>query len=303
MRQMHLLHSPLAPWQLWVKSCRPKTLTAAFVPMVAGAAIALHSDQGWRPDLLAYSLAASFALQIGTNLLNDAVDTENGTDNLARMGPKRAIHYGLIQASQLYRLALLLFALAWMVAIPLIAEGGPLLLLLFSLSQLVAYSHSAGPYPLSRSPWCDLAICLSLGPVATSCSTMLQSGHWQLLSLLVGTQLGLLCAAINMINSLRDREQDAQAGRCTIPVYLGIGLAHLELGMAFLLPFALQLIWLLWDAPWVALLPQLLLPLPLLLWRRVVKTEPSAIYNTFLGQTALLHLLFGLIVALLLAWS
>ena len=49
---------------------------------------------------------------------------------------------------------------------------------------------------------------------------------------------------------------------------------------------------------WAVLLPLIALPLAIVVTKNVFKTEPSPIYNKFLGQSAGLHLVFGLLLAL-----
>ncbi|RYZ75630.1 MAG: 1,4-dihydroxy-2-naphthoate octaprenyltransferase, partial [Proteobacteria bacterium] len=64
----------------WLLAFRPKTLTACLVPILVSTALvkALHLsvDSG----VIAFTLLASFFIQIGTNLVNDAVDFKKGAD-------------------------------------------------------------------------------------------------------------------------------------------------------------------------------------------------------------------------------
>jgi len=78
----------------WLLAARPKTLGIALTPVVVGGAIAYHGlgHLDW-PVWLA-CLTAAAAIQIGTNLHNDAADFERGTDTPERLGPKRACAEG-----------------------------------------------------------------------------------------------------------------------------------------------------------------------------------------------------------------
>ena len=58
----------------WILATRPKTLTAAFVPVIAGTALAYASGVQLKWSLTAFALLSAFFIQIGTNLVNDAID-------------------------------------------------------------------------------------------------------------------------------------------------------------------------------------------------------------------------------------
>lgn len=88
----------------WILASRPKTLTAAFVPVFVATAIAFetmrlsNSKVTWFYSFIAV-LSAVF-IQIGTNLINDALDFKKGADNEKRLGPKRVTQSGLLSSKQ-----------------------------------------------------------------------------------------------------------------------------------------------------------------------------------------------------------
>jgi 1,4-dihydroxy-2-naphthoate polyprenyltransferase len=73
----------------WFDAVRPKTLTASVVPVIVGTALTKACDYQihWRITILA--LFSSLAIQIGTNLINDASDFKKGADDENRVGPRR----------------------------------------------------------------------------------------------------------------------------------------------------------------------------------------------------------------------
>ena len=73
----------------WWLAARPKTLTAAAMPVLIGCAIALTADSfQWTPAILC--LLFAFLMQIDANLINDLFDYKKGSDRQDRLGPERA---------------------------------------------------------------------------------------------------------------------------------------------------------------------------------------------------------------------
>jgi len=109
---------------LWVSACRPKTLLLSSSPVVAGIALGAAQTGRIAPLVAATTLAASVAIQIGTNLHNDAADFERGTDTPDRVGPPRAAAQGWFSARQVRHAAHLAFAIAFALGLLLVLRGG-----------------------------------------------------------------------------------------------------------------------------------------------------------------------------------
>ena len=84
----------------WLLALRPKTLTAAIVPVIV--ATALVKAEGfevvWWVSVCA--VLSSIFIQIGTNLVNDAIDFHKGADTETRTGPQRVTQSGLLTSKQ-----------------------------------------------------------------------------------------------------------------------------------------------------------------------------------------------------------
>jgi len=81
----------------WLLATRPKTLSAAAVPVMIGTAFAWRntSEQfNWIPAILC--LLFAWIMQIDSNLVNDYFDFKKGNDDETRLGPKRACSEGWI---------------------------------------------------------------------------------------------------------------------------------------------------------------------------------------------------------------
>lgn len=84
----------------WFLAARPKTLTAALVPVAIANALAfvaakeyLHS---FSTTIMGLTLLFAVVMQIMANFINDYVDFINGTDDETRIGPERACAMGWI---------------------------------------------------------------------------------------------------------------------------------------------------------------------------------------------------------------
>ena len=79
--------------RIWLDAARPRTLPAAFAPVVVGSALAWHEGV-FVPAAAALCLGFSLLIQIGTNFANDYYDFIRGADTPARVGPRRAVAAG-----------------------------------------------------------------------------------------------------------------------------------------------------------------------------------------------------------------
>lgn len=279
----------------WVLAFRPKTLTAALVPIVGATALSFYQGiqiQWWIPVL---ALWISLLIQIGTNLVNDAVDFAKGADTEKRIGPTRVTQSGLISSQTVMLGAFLCFGLALLSGVPLVWHGGWPIVLIGLSSLLAGYSYTGGPFPLAYRGLGDLFVILFFGVVATCGLYYLLSGQWSLDALVLGLQIGFHCTVLIGINNLRDVDGDRVVGKRTLPVRFGVSFARFEIAASALLPFVLNLYWLGQGAYWAFALGFVTLPLASTLIRRIYLTAPSSAYNAFLGQSALLHLAFGLL--------
>ena len=91
----------------WISAARPRTLPLALSGLLAGNAMALsaciQAGRIARWDIALLSILTAVALQVLSNFANDLGDTENGADNLGRIGPQRAVQAGLLTREQMRR--------------------------------------------------------------------------------------------------------------------------------------------------------------------------------------------------------
>jgi len=280
----------------WFLAIRPKTLGIALAPVIAGSVLAwVETPDGSWPTFF-ITLFAALMIQIGTNLYNDAVDFERGTDTPARLGPMRATAEGWFSSLEVRRAAYTSFALAFLSGIPLTWIGGWPIVIVGLISLAAGYAYTGGPKPIAYSTTGEIFVFIFFGLIAVLGSYYLQAGTLSLNALSVSIAIGLLAAAVLLVNNYRDLDTDILAGKLTLAYLLGRKNSQRLYAILLLCPFALPL--LLIEAPGGSWLILAALPLALLLIRRFIKESPGAGFNKILAHTAQLQLIYTLLLSI-----
>ncbi|HKK55594.1 1,4-dihydroxy-2-naphthoate polyprenyltransferase [Marinobacter sp.] len=282
----------------WFLALRPKTLPASVAPILLGSALAF-SEGYFNTTAFCLALICAFFLQLAVNFANDLFDAQKGVDTKKRLGPLRGLHLGLIQSDQLKKGLWLVLGIA-LVSGFLLAAMVSWWLLVFGLASLiVALVYSGGPYPLASYALGELLVLVFFGWLAVMGSYFIHTHNLTLESFVYATLVGLLSAAIMLVNNLRDCYTDATAGKKTLVVYLG---ERKSRALYRLLLLAAPLLH--WsqnprmdDWAWLPLL--LIAPLLFLLFRRIGHLEGKEL-NRMLALTSLTLLIYSLSQSLLL---
>ena len=149
-------------------AARPKTLPAAIVPVWLGSALAYHMQGEWSVSLMLATLGAAICIQIATNLFNDAIDAQKGSDTEARLGPVRVTASGMVSTKTVFTWAGIFLGLASLCAIVLILERGWPIIAIGIPSLYLSYGYTGGPVPLAYRALGELFVFLFFGLVATS---------------------------------------------------------------------------------------------------------------------------------------
>jgi 1,4-dihydroxy-2-naphthoate polyprenyltransferase len=279
--------------KIWMSAIRPKTLTASLVPVIVGSALAFNV-QGKINFLLAFWMfLSSVFIQVGTNLINDALDFKKGADTDFRLGPKRMTQTGLISFETVLKSGFFSLFLAFLFGIPLIIHGGAILLVILLLSILLAYLYTGGPFPLAYVGLGDLFVFLFFGLISTAVAFYIQTGFWNGISLLAGSQIGLLATSLIAVNNLRDYKGDAYANKRTLAVRFGVLFSRIQITLLLTVPFLLGLVWISLGNVWAGGLPFILIPFAGKIIRSIWEIDPSREYNQLLGFCAFLQLMFA----------
>ncbi|MFN0027800.1 MAG: 1,4-dihydroxy-2-naphthoate polyprenyltransferase [Acidimicrobiales bacterium] len=204
----------------WVLGARPRTLPAAVVPVVVGAAAAVGAGPAitvWRGFV---ALFVSLAIQVGTNYTNDYADGVRGTDAV-RVGPVRLVASGLRSAAAVKRAALASFGVAAVAGLGVAAVTSWWLVVVGGACIAAAWFYTAGPKPYGYLGLGELFVFVFFGPVATAGTTYVLVEEVSGLALAASVPVGLLATALLVVNNLRDIPTDRVAGKRTLAVRLG----------------------------------------------------------------------------------
>ncbi|MGI8513509.1 MAG: 1,4-dihydroxy-2-naphthoate polyprenyltransferase [Solirubrobacteraceae bacterium] len=281
--------TPLGTLRLWVVAARPRTLPAAVAPVLVGTALAGAEDT-FRPGAFAAALIGSVFIQIGTNLANDYSDARRGADTEDRLGPVRVTAGGLMPPRSVLVGTYVAFGIAVAAGLYLAAVAGWALLLVGVASIAAGVLYTGGPRPYGYAGLGELFVFLFFGLVAVAGSYYVQNEElsWEVFALSV--PVGLLAAAILVVNNVRDLDTDRRAGKRTLAVKLGRararGLFAAMVAVALLTPLVVAaaggLSW------WIAL-SAVSSALALPLWRIVsTHTDGPALNEALAGAGRLL---------------
>jgi 1,4-dihydroxy-2-naphthoate polyprenyltransferase len=277
-----------------VMAARPRTLPAAVAPVLVGTALAATEGTLKVLTFIAALLGALF-IQVGTNLSNDYSDARRGADTEDRLGPVRVTAGGLVPPKQVLRATYLAFGLAVLAGVYLIATAGWELLLVGAASILAGVLYTGGPRPYGYEGLGEVFVFLFFGVVAVSGSYFAQTERMEWEALALSVPVGLLAAAILVVNNVRDLETDRRAGKRTLAVRLGRARARgLYAAMVYGAFVTAQIPWIAGSddlSPWLALvLLSLPLATPVVSVVRSRTDGPSL--NGALARTGLLQLAF-----------
>lgn len=245
----------------WFMAMRPWSLTASFVPVALGTALA--SSQGFfDPLLFVLTAIAGMAAQAGTNFINTYGDYISGVDTVESAHTCPQLVTGAMKPETMRAAGLIAFGLAAGIGILLSWLRGWEVIAVGLLGIIGGYTYTAGPYPYKYKGLGSILVFFLMGPLMVWPAWFVQTGQHSWLPVFVSMPVGFLVAAILNGNDARDIGHDRNAGILTLAMGLGLDgslLLHrlLYLG-AFVSLFILVVLGIL---PPLCMLPFLLLPL------------------------------------------
>lgn len=290
-----MVDSNLSLLRLLMLGSRPRTLPAAFVPVLVGVATveSIDSSMVWRAM---GALVVSVALQVAVNFANDYSDGIKGTD-ADRVGPVRLVGSGLVEAPVVKRAALAAMGLAAVVGAWLALSTSLWLLGVGAVAMVAAWTYTGGPRPYGYAALGEVFVFIFFGVVATVGTQYVVGGVITSLSIVASVGVGALACVLLVVNNLRDIHGDAASGKITLAVRLGdAGTRRLFIAL-FVLAAMSPIVTSFMATPWT------LLALIGIAWAwppitRVIKGAEGAELIRVLGQVGMVQLFYGVAFAL-----
>ena len=271
---------------------RLRTLPVSLAGVLCGTACALLQGSFNAVVALLCALFAALA-QIASNFGNEYYDYKNGIDRKGRDGFRRGVTEGEISPIAMKRATYMTLALATIIGCTMLYFGPWWLIFVGAAVALFALAYSAGPYPLSHHGLGDVAVVIFFGIVPVTFTCYLQTGAFDINTLLTSLAVGLLAANVLIVNNYRDMEDDKAVNKNTTVVIFGrrvMGWCYMLAGvvaMAAMTPVWIELR--LWSLPIVLVY----IVLHLKNWQYLKKAQGAAL-NPLLGKTAVTLLVFSL---------
>lgn len=284
---------PGSPYAWWL-AARPKTLTAALIPVVTATALAFAEGHGNLVPALLCMLFASL-MQIAANFINDLYDFRKGADRSDRLGPERACAQGWITPRAMERGIFITLAAACTAGLFLLPYGGLPLLLLGLACVIFAFLYTT---LLSYVGLGDLLVWVFFGLVPVAGTFYVQAGLFTPSVWWLAAACGLIIDTLLVLNNYRDRKQDTLSGKRTLVVAFGErfgNLFYLFQGIAGYVSTAMLA---LYGHTWAAILPLFYLLPHYLTWRKMCAIREGRALNRILGFTSRNMLTFALLLTI-----
>jgi 1,4-dihydroxy-2-naphthoate polyprenyltransferase len=209
---------------LFLRATRLPFLTATFVPVLLGIAVAAErGDFNWWVALL--TVIGGACIHLGLNVANDVFDTTSGAD-AANVNPtqfsggSRVVHYGLISLRGITLLSAGFYAVGIAIGLVLCATRGWGLLWLGVAGVLLSVFYTAPPLKFVHRGLGEVIVALGFGPIMTLGAYYVQAKGYDWEPFLASLPVGILIALVLYVNEVPDRPADAAAGKRTLPVRL-----------------------------------------------------------------------------------
>jgi 1,4-dihydroxy-2-naphthoate polyprenyltransferase len=207
-------------FRVWWQLTRPHTLTAAFVPVLLGTALAIEGND-IHLGLFTVMLLACLLIQAATNMFNEYYDFKRGLDTAESVGIGGAIVRDGIKPKTVLLLALTLYAVSMLLGVYICMNSSWWLAVIGLVSMSMGYLYTGGPLPIAYTPFGELFAGFFMGCLIILISFFIQTGTITSTAILISIPISILVGAILLSNNIRDLDGDKEFGRKTLAILLG----------------------------------------------------------------------------------
>lgn len=207
-------------FQVWWQMTRPHTLTASFVPVLLGTALALRHGK-INVGLFVAMLIASLLIQAATNMFNEYFDFKRGLDTEHSVGIGGTIVRDGVKPKTVINLAFGFYGIALLLGVYICANSSWWLALVGLFCMAVGYFYTGGPFPIAYTPFGEVFAGFFMGMLIILISFFIQTGTVDSTSILVSVPIMVLVGEIMLSNNIRDLDGDKENGRKTVAILLG----------------------------------------------------------------------------------
>lgn len=287
----------ISKYDAWILAARPRTLLAAFVPVIVGSSLAAF-DNYFQPLAAVTALICAVLIQTGTNFVNDLYDFLTGKDTKDRLGPSRAVASGIITPKEMRLGIIIIFSITFLLGLYLVYLGGWPILVIGLISIGAGFAYTAGPFPLAYNGLGDIFVFLFFGFVGTVGTYYVQTLHLAPIAFWASIPVGALITNILVINNYRDRDEDRQNGKNTLAVIFGENFARLQYVAFMIVSYAvLVLVYFTFKKSLFVFLPMISFPIAFKLVKMIYTLKGTDLNKT-LELTAKLSAIYGVLFAL-----
>ena len=278
----------------WILAARPKTLSAALIPVVLASALAASQGKFSLTPAVLCVLFATF-MQIAANFINDLFDFLKKTDRDDRLGPERACQQGWITPRAMRWGIAATLSVACACGLCLLPYGGWMLVGIGAACVVFAFLYTT---LLSYCGFGDVLVWVFFGFVPVAGTYYVEAGSFCREVWLLSAACGLLIDTLLVLNNYRDREQDRLSGKRTLVVALGERFGSLFYLLQGVAAYVLVAFMSFEGNLWLAILPMLYLLPHYLTWRKMTQIREGRALNRILGFTSRNMLTFALLTAM-----
>jgi len=278
----------------WILAVRPKIYVAGIAPVILGTALAVADGVvHW----LSFPLLVicSALIQTTSNLINDLEDAKRGADAY-RIGPKRLVSSGIISATEMRNVSIVVAFAAFVLGLPLVYRAGWEVLAIGVVCLIMAWAYTGGPFPLAYHGLGDVAAFVFFGLFAVAGTYYVHACFWSSDAIVLAIGPGLLAANILGVNNIRDIPTDTMAGKRTLAVRIGPVPARIMYAVFTVASVVAPSFILGMHRGWFVWLPLLVLPFGVILSVKVLRNSGAELNIVLIG-TAIFYVIYTLLMS------